>query len=100
MDIFFREIWKDLRLVYKDGPPTLSLPSRFIDEIWTPDLYFPNGKDAKFHTVTVPNRRLKLYQDGTVIYSIRYDSLGHVGNLRPATSLISNINLYVYDIRF
>ncbi|KAK2159280.1 hypothetical protein LSH36_155g03008 [Paralvinella palmiformis] len=70
-DIFFRESWTDPRLVYTEGPPSINLPSRFVDQIWTPDLYFPNEKEAKFHDVTMPNRLLKLFPNGTVIYSIR-----------------------------
>ncbi|KAK2159282.1 hypothetical protein LSH36_155g04086 [Paralvinella palmiformis] len=70
-DIYFRESWKDPRLIYADGPPSITFTSRFADQIWTPDLYFPNEKEAKFHGVTMPNRLLKLFPNGTVMFSTR-----------------------------
>ncbi|KAK2159281.1 hypothetical protein LSH36_155g04080 [Paralvinella palmiformis] len=70
-DIYFREFWNDPRLIYADGPPHISLSSRFIDQIWTPDLYFPNEKSAKLHGVTMPNRLLRIFPDGNVVFSIR-----------------------------
>lgn len=43
-----------------------------LDSIWKPDLFFANEKGANFHEVTTDNKLLRIFQDGSVLYSIRY----------------------------
>ncbi|ULT81297.1 hypothetical protein L3Y34_011285 [Caenorhabditis briggsae] len=40
-------------------------------QIWLPDLYFANARQASFQEVTVPNFNLFVAPDGTVAYSCR-----------------------------
>ncbi|KAL7647801.1 UNVERIFIED_CONTAM: hypothetical protein RMT77_001410 [Armadillidium vulgare] len=39
--------------------------------IWKPDTYFVNVKEAKLHTVTMPNVLFRINRNGEIIYSIR-----------------------------
>ncbi|XP_060084283.1 glycine receptor subunit alpha-3-like [Ylistrum balloti] len=71
--IFLRQKWVDKRLTYPKVPGMnmLELDSRMIDKVWVPDTIFSNEKKADFHDVTVPNRLMQLYPNGTVFYSVR-----------------------------
>ena len=42
-----------------------------INRIWKPDTYFYNGKNAYMHTITVPNKFVRIRTDGKVWYSSR-----------------------------
>ena len=48
------------------------MDSKLYDSIWVPDLFFPNEKIASVHQVTVPNRLLRIFPDGKVLYSSRF----------------------------
>lgn len=72
MDCYFRQYWRDSRLSF-DGPiKSLSLSIKILDKIWRPDTYLYNGKHSHIHTITVPNKLLRLYQNGGILYSMRY----------------------------
>lgn len=43
-----------------------------LERIWRPDTYFYNGKQSHIHTITVPNKLLRLTQDGDILYSMRF----------------------------
>ena len=72
-DIYFRQQWVDPRLRYNDSihEQSLTLTHGFIDDIWIPDIYFSNEKDAMTHQVITPNDQLKIYINGTVVQSVR-----------------------------
>ncbi|XP_064609425.1 glycine receptor subunit alpha-2-like [Liolophura sinensis] len=72
--IFLRQLWRDHRLSYESNtvlPEPLELDVKLIDRVWVPDLFFVNEKSARFHMVTVSNRLLHIYRNGTVFYSLR-----------------------------
>ncbi|KAI1286117.1 Gamma-aminobutyric acid receptor subunit alpha-4 [Halotydeus destructor] len=76
MDCYFRQTWQDVRLsydpkAYQGQPGTLALSISMLDRIWKPDTYFYNGKNAYMHTITVPNKFVRIYTDGRVLYSSR-----------------------------
>ncbi|XP_043203208.1 glycine receptor subunit alpha-2-like isoform X2 [Amphibalanus amphitrite] len=73
LDIYLRQSWQDDRLRSASDTRQLLLVSRrsVIDRLWTPDIYFLNVKDAKYHDVTSPNVLMRIYADGRVFYSIR-----------------------------
>ncbi|RWS29987.1 GABA-gated ion channel-like protein [Leptotrombidium deliense] len=79
MDCYFRQTWKDTRLAYTrrlvnnsfEAPPTLALSMTMLDKIWKPDTYFYNGKKAYLHTITVPNKFVRIQSDGNILYSSR-----------------------------
>uniref|UniRef100_A0A8C7YB29 Glycine receptor, alpha 2 n=1 Tax=Oryzias sinensis TaxID=183150 RepID=A0A8C7YB29_9TELE len=83
VNIFLRQKWNDPRLAYSKYPDSsLDLDPSMLDSIWKPDLFFANEKGANFHDVTTDNKLLRIFKDGTVLYSIRQhkikDSLKYV----------------------
>ncbi|KAK9731194.1 Neurotransmitter-gated ion-channel transmembrane region [Popillia japonica] len=72
MDCYFRQSWVDRRLAFPgDDKDTLALSISMLARIWKPDTYFYNGKQSYLHTITTPNKFVRLYQDGRVLYSSR-----------------------------
>ncbi|CAD5224559.1 unnamed protein product [Bursaphelenchus xylophilus] len=78
--ITLREEWLDPRLAYKDMasdgsevPKFLLLPTAepATDQIWMPDTYFQNEKEARRHSVDKPNVLIRIHPDGRVLYSVR-----------------------------
>lgn len=75
VNIFLRQKWNDPRLAYSKYPDSsLDLDPSMLDSIWKPDLFFANEKGANFHDVTTDNKLLRIFKDGTVLYSIRFGS--------------------------
>ncbi|GAB0100716.1 Gamma-aminobutyric acid receptor alpha-like [Sergentomyia squamirostris] len=71
MDCYFRQSWVDRRLAFHGAQDTLALSISMLARIWKPDTYFYNGKQSYLHTITTPNKFVRLYQDGRVLYSSR-----------------------------
>ncbi|XP_055618950.1 gamma-aminobutyric acid receptor subunit alpha-6 [Toxorhynchites rutilus septentrionalis] len=71
MDCYFRQYWRDKRLSFHGPIKSLSLSIKMLERIWRPDTYFYNGKHSHVHTITVPNKLLRLSQDGEILYSMR-----------------------------
>ncbi|XP_078354729.1 gamma-aminobutyric acid receptor subunit alpha-2-like isoform X2 [Oculina patagonica] len=70
MDIFFRQWWKDPRMRHNSSTPfNVAVDPRNL--IWTPDTYFWNVKNAKYHYVTRENMRLRISSDGEIYFSTR-----------------------------
>ncbi|GMR57117.1 hypothetical protein PMAYCL1PPCAC_27312, partial [Pristionchus mayeri] len=73
-DCYFRQTWTDDRLRFiapRDSMRVLSLSTAMLDRIWKPDVYFWNDAGSYVHTQTVPNRLVRLFDDGTVLFSMR-----------------------------
>ncbi|GFO14262.1 glycine receptor subunit alpha-1 [Plakobranchus ocellatus] len=49
----------------------LELDTRLMDKVWSPDTFFINERQAKFHEITVPNKLMHVFSNGTVFYSVR-----------------------------
>jgi hypothetical protein len=71
MDCYFRQYWRDARLSFSGPIKSLSLSIKMLERIWRPDTYFYNGKQSYVHTITVPNKLLRLSSNGDIIYSMR-----------------------------
>jgi len=74
MTLYLRCMWRDERLAYKDSysySKNITLNHRQFDRMWTPDVFVRNLKAGMFHTITVPNRLIRLSPDGTILYSQR-----------------------------
>ncbi|XP_036149128.1 gamma-aminobutyric acid receptor alpha-like isoform X3 [Monomorium pharaonis] len=71
MDCYFRQSWRDSRLSFLGPIKSLSLSIKMLERIWRPDTYFYNGKNSYVHTITVPNKLLRITQDGDILYSMR-----------------------------
>ena len=48
-----------------------SLQERDIHQFWIPDVYFPNEKAGRLHEISIPNRSIRIYRNGTVRYFSR-----------------------------
>ncbi|XP_064608271.1 glycine receptor subunit alpha-3-like isoform X2 [Liolophura sinensis] len=91
LTIFVRQKWHDARLSYSAYPiitEPLELDTKIMARVWVPDLYFTNEKRAAFHVVTVPNKLMHLYRNGTIFYSVR---------LSMTLSCMMNLHKYPFD---
>ncbi|XP_045690223.1 gamma-aminobutyric acid receptor subunit alpha-2 isoform X2 [Phyllostomus hastatus] len=71
IDVFFRQKWKDERLKFKGPMNILRLNNLMASKIWTPDTFFHNGKKSVAHNMTMPNKLLRIQDDGTLLYTMR-----------------------------
>eukprot|EP00091_Calanus_sinicus_P018980 TRINITY_DN4541_c0_g1_i3.p1 TRINITY_DN4541_c0_g1~~TRINITY_DN4541_c0_g1_i3.p1 ORF type:complete len:363 (-),score=47.86 TRINITY_DN4541_c0_g1_i3:101-1189(-) len=70
VDITFRQQWIDPRLKYKTSKLRyLTLPKE--DMVWKPDTFFRNEKEASFHHVPNKQYYVRVFPDGTILYSLR-----------------------------
>ena len=75
-DLDFRQTWRDIRLQFdpKDADPNdpVYIPYHNIPQhFWIPDIYFPNEKFGQSHDITIPNKSIRIYPNGTVRYFSR-----------------------------
>ena len=86
MDCYFRQYWRDERLgftglqknTHKLTINQLSLNVKMLEKIWKPDTYFHNGLSSYLHTITRPNKLLRISEHGDITYSMRYVHRVHV----------------------
>ena len=71
MDCFFRQMWRDQRLSFNSSIDQLSLSIKMLEGIWKPDTYFLNGRGSYVHTITRPNKLIRLSSNGSILYSMR-----------------------------
>ena len=70
--MYLRQTWRDSRLSYEQyHNKSITLNYDHFSMIWVPDLFFRNAKRGMFHTLTVPNRLLRIWPNGTILYSQR-----------------------------
>ncbi|XP_043241098.1 gamma-aminobutyric acid receptor alpha-like [Amphibalanus amphitrite] len=71
MDCYFRQMWRDQRLTFNSSIDQLSLSIKMLEGIWKPDTYFLNGRGSYVHTITRPNKLIRLSSNGVILYSMR-----------------------------
>lgn len=73
MTLFFRQFWKDERLVYESSAPEENIvaESGYSEKIWVPDTFFVNERKAIFHQIPSPNEFIRIMPDGNVLRSVR-----------------------------
>jgi len=81
MDCYFRQYWRDERLSFTGlsqhnarsdrAVSHLSLNIKMLEKIWKPDTYFHNGLSSYLHTITRPNKLLRISEHGDITYSMR-----------------------------
>ncbi|KAJ7334515.1 hypothetical protein OS493_014838 [Desmophyllum pertusum] len=71
--MYFRQYWKDERLRYNNTgySKRLAFNPEMLKFIWVPDTHFPGIKDGLKHDVTDANEVIRLWPDGSVLYSMR-----------------------------
>ncbi len=68
--IFLRQRWTDGRLCF-DGNKSLSLDGRLVELLWVPDTFIVDSKKSFLHDITVENRLIRIFPNGTVLYALR-----------------------------
>ncbi|KAJ8269467.1 hypothetical protein COCON_G00120740 [Conger conger] len=71
IDIFFAQTWYDSRLKFNSSMKVLMLNSNMVGKIWIPDTFFRNSRKSNAHWITTPNRLLRLWNNGRVMYTLR-----------------------------
>lgn len=71
VDLYMYMSWRDVTLKHNESEYVMVNDDDIRKAIWLPDLYFANARNARFHSVTVPNFNIFVAQDGTVAYSCR-----------------------------
>ncbi|XP_078678316.1 gamma-aminobutyric acid receptor subunit pi-like isoform X1 [Branchiostoma floridae x Branchiostoma belcheri] len=69
--ILLRQYWRDERLAFTGTNESISLDGRLVEYLWVPDTFFPNSKFSFLHNVTMANRLLRLWPDGSIVYGQR-----------------------------
>ncbi|CAH1772223.1 unnamed protein product [Owenia fusiformis] len=73
INIYLRQSWNDPRLQFEPfngkDKHMIKMEDGTWDLIWTPDVFFRNEKKAEFHYVTIPNRLLRLTDNGDIWYA-------------------------------
>lgn len=72
--ISLRQRWTDPRLAFH-GNDSFTLDARLVELLWVPDTYIVESKRSFLHDVTVGNRLVRLFSNGTVLYALRYRDL-------------------------
>uniref|UniRef100_A0A803K419 Provisional ortholog of gamma-aminobutyric acid type A receptor subunit pi n=1 Tax=Xenopus tropicalis TaxID=8364 RepID=A0A803K419_XENTR len=68
--IFLRQRWTDERLCFESNK-SLSLDGRLVELLWVPDTFIVDSKKSFLHDMTVENRLIRIYPNGTVLYALR-----------------------------
>ncbi|PKK26640.1 gamma-aminobutyric acid receptor subunit pi isoform X2 [Columba livia] len=68
--IYLQQRWTDPRLVFH-GNKSFSLDARLVELLWVPDTYIVESKRSFLHDVTVGNRLIRLFSNGTILYALR-----------------------------
>ncbi|XP_039626538.1 gamma-aminobutyric acid receptor subunit pi [Polypterus senegalus] len=68
--IFLRQRWTDERLCF-EGNKSLSLDGRLVELLWVPDTFIVDSKKSFLHDITVENRLIRIFPNGTVLYALR-----------------------------
>jgi gamma-aminobutyric acid receptor subunit alpha len=74
MDAYFRQTWEDKRLSFDgkhEGMESIAMNIKFLEKIWKPDTFFYNGHGSYLHSITSPNKLLRMMKNGTLLYSMR-----------------------------
>ncbi|KAK2576487.1 hypothetical protein KPH14_005815 [Odynerus spinipes] len=72
VQLTFREQWLDERLRFNDfGGRLRYLTLTEANRVWMPDLFFANEKEGHFHNIIMPNVYIRIFPNGSVLYSIR-----------------------------
>ena len=76
VQITFRQQWNDNRLAFNDMDGRIKyLTMTDSKKVWMPDTFFRNEKHGKFHKIIQPNLYIRVYPNGDILYSIRWDKI-------------------------
>jgi len=66
--MYLRQAWNDPRLVFDDTAMRTTTIRLHKVNVWIPDTFLRNEKEATFHRVSVVNRLLRLSSNGDLWY--------------------------------
>jgi len=75
LNLYLRQTWKDPRLEYRlpkdvtEKIDHIKLEGDKWENLWLPDTFFRNEKEASYHDVTVANRLVRINASGHVWYT-------------------------------
>jgi len=75
LNLYLRQSWRDPRLEFNlprditEKIDQIKMEQDKWKELWLPDTFFRNEKDASYHHVTVANRLLRINASGHVWYT-------------------------------
>ena len=77
--MYFRQYWMDKRLQYSNTgySKRLAFNPQMLKFIWVPDTHFPGIKDGLKHDITDTNEVIRLWPNGSVLYSMRWVRTGY-----------------------
>lgn len=87
---FYQKSWQDSRLAFNGPIETLSLSIKMLEGIWKPDTFIYNGKKSYLHTITTPNKLLRINKDGSILYSVRLVAADSAEKLMHDRDLMSS----------
>jgi len=68
VSMYLRQAWNDPRLAFNVTSVRMRTVRLDRVDVWIPDTFLRNEKDANFHRVSVTNRLLRLSADGDLWY--------------------------------
>ncbi|KAL3123254.1 hypothetical protein niasHT_006797 [Heterodera trifolii] len=71
VDLYLYLSWRDPSLKHSENDLVMLNDPKIRQNIWLPDLYFPNAHISRFHEVIAPNLNLFIDRNGTIAYSTR-----------------------------
>ena len=77
LSLLLRQSWVDKRLAFTDDiiddsrRDYISLPGSASRLLWLPDTFVVNERASSLHDVTIQNKLLRIYHDGSVLLSQR-----------------------------
>uniref|UniRef100_A0A673K382 Gamma-aminobutyric acid (GABA) A receptor, rho 3a n=1 Tax=Sinocyclocheilus rhinocerous TaxID=307959 RepID=A0A673K382_9TELE len=78
MTLYLRHYWQDDRLTFpSSNNKSRTFDARLVKKIWVPDVFFVHSKRSFIHDTTMENIMLRVYPDGNILYSVRYQLVLH-----------------------
>lgn len=75
MNIYLRLTWNDPRLSFAHlkeyENETYTLSHKQFEKLWIPDVFIKNEKAGRLHNMIVPNRLMRLFANGDILFSQR-----------------------------
>ncbi|XP_063413993.1 gamma-aminobutyric acid receptor subunit beta-like [Mytilus trossulus] len=73
--IHLNQYWLDDRLSFDSyDVSSMTLTGEFAEKIWVPDTFFANDKNSFLHDITEKNKMIRLHDNGSVVYGMRFTS--------------------------
>ncbi|CAB1340978.1 unnamed protein product [Coregonus sp. 'balchen'] len=72
MTLYLRHYWKDERLAFPSrSNVSRTFDGRLVKKMWVPDVFFVHSKRSFIHDTTMENIMIRVYPDGSILYSVR-----------------------------